>query len=358
MKSNFNLYNGKTVLVTGHTGFKGSWLCLILRHLGAKVVGYSLLPDTEENLFSILNLSEKMSSVIADIRDKQSLNETFHKYQPEIVFHLAAQPLVRKSYLQPYYTYDVNVNGTLNVLDSIQKTSSVRSFINVTTDKVYKNEELNIPFEENYALDGFDPYSNSKSCSDLITQCYKRCFFDKNNVAVSSVRAGNVIGGGDFAEDRIIPDCIRAARKNEIIEVRNPNSIRPYQHVLEPLFAYLSLAIEQEKDPLLSDCYNIGPRMEDCISTKRLVEIFCDCWGNHINWKANIEPNSPHEANFLKLNCRKLNKAIDWTPQLNITQAVSMVCEWSKAYLEHENLEKIMISQIDQYIALIFNRNN
>lgn len=353
MKTNFNLYNGKTVLVTGHTGFKGSWLSLILQHLGANVVGYSLSPETEENLFSILNLSKKVTSVIADIRDKTKLGETFQKYKPEIVFHLAAQPLVRKSYSNPFYTYDVNVNGTLNVLDAIQKTPSVKSFINVTTDKVYKNEELNIPFEEGFALDGYDPYSNSKSCSDLITQCYKRCFFDKCDIAVSTVRAGNVIGGGDFAEDRIIPDCVRAARKHESIVVRNPNSIRPYQHVLEPLFAYLWLALEQLKDHSLSGSYNIGPRMEDCVSTKQLVEIFCANWGEHINWKANIDPNSPHESNFLRLSCSKLNKVIGWKPQLNIKQAISLVCEWSKVYLNQGNIEKVTLRQIDQYTDLI-----
>lgn len=353
MKSNFDFYKGKTVLVTGLTGFKGSWLGFILSNLGADVIGYSLEPIEKTSLYSILKLEKKVNSIISDIRDREKLNEVIKKYKPEIVFHLAAQPLVRESYLDPYYTYDVNFNGTLNILDSVLKSNSVKSFVNVTTDKVYRNNETNIAFKEDFSLDGYDPYSNSKSCSDLVTQCYKRCFFEKNDVAISTVRAGNVIGGGDFSKDRIIPDCVRAAKKSKDIVIRNPNSIRPYQHVLEPLFAYLLIAKEQYNNIQLSGSYNIGPNSEDCVTTRELVELFCKEWGNGLKWICNTELNAPHEANFLKLDCEKIKSTFDWRPLLNISEAVNLVCSWSKSYLNKDNVENITLDQINAYLDMI-----
>lgn len=346
---NFDFYKGKTVLITGHTGFKGSWLSLILSNLGANVVGYSLAPKKDNNLFSILQLDKKVTSIISDIRDKNFVNSIFGKYQPQIVFHLAAQPLVRDSYLAPHYTYDVNINGTLNVLDSVYKTRSVKSFVNVTTDKVYKNNETDRFFKEGDPLDGYDPYSNSKSCSDLITNCYKRCFLNDSNVAVSIVRAGNVIGGGDFSKDRIIPDCINAAIENKSIVIRNPNSIRPYQYVLEPLFAYLLIAREQYENKKISGTYNIGPNPKDCVTTKELVDMFCKEWGNGSNWISKNDSNAPHEANFLKLDCEKIKTTFNWNPIFSISDAIKKVCDWYKAYFSKKNILNLTLDQINEY---------
>lgn len=346
---NFDFYKGKTVLITGHTGFKGSWLSLILSNLGANVVGYSLAPKKDNNLFSILQLDKKVTSIISDIRDKNFVNSIFDKYQPQIVFHLAAQPLVRDSYLAPHYTYDVNINGTLNVLDSVYKTRSVKSFVNVTTDKVYKNNETDRFFKEGDPLDGYDPYSNSKSCSDLITNCYKRCFLNDSNVAVSIVRAGNVIGGGDFSKDRIIPDCINAAIENKSIVIRNPNSIRPYQYVLEPLFAYLLIAREQYENKKISGTYNIGPNPKDCVTTKELVDMFCKEWGNGSNWISKNDSNAPHEANFLKLDCEKIKTTFNWNPIFSISDAIKKVCDWYKAYFSNKNILNLTLDQINEY---------
>ena len=241
-------YKGKKVLVTGHTGFKGTWLCEMLAKVGADVTGYALMPLTETNLFSLCGTENKIYSVIGDIRDYGRLKKVFEEVRPEIVFHLAAQPLVRESYLNPRYTYETNVMGTVNICECIRECGGVRSFLNVTTDKVYKNNEWEWGYRENEPLDGFDPYSNSKSCSELVTHSYINSFFNEIGVAVSTARAGNVIGGGDFAQDRIVPDCIRAAQTHRDIIVRNPHSIRPYQHVLEPLFAYLMIAQKQYQD--------------------------------------------------------------------------------------------------------------
>ena len=252
-----NFYKGKRVLVTGHTGFKGSWLCRILIGAGAQVTGYSLNPPTQPNLFSICGMEEHMDSVIGDIRDRDHLMEVFDQAQPEIVLHLAAQPIVRESYKDPVGTYETNVMGTVNILECIRQRSCVRSFLNVTTDKVYENKEWEWGYRENDPLDGYDPYSNSKSCSELVTHSYQKSFFAERATAISTARAGNVIGGGDFAADRIIPDCIRAARKKEDIIVRNPHSTRPYQHVLEPLMMYLTIAMKQYEDPSFAGYYNV-----------------------------------------------------------------------------------------------------
>ena len=270
-----SFYKGKTVLITGHTGFKGSWMCKLLSMAGAKVIGYSLTPPTTPSLFELSGVEKEIVSVIGDIRDLAKLNETMQKYRPEIVIHMAAQPIVRESYAKPVYTYETNVMGTVNICEAVRLCDSVKSFVNVTTDKVYKNNEWEWGYRENDALDGYDPYSNSKSCSELVTSSYIKSFFYNRDIAVSTCRAGNVIGGGDFAKDRIIPDCVRAMEAKQEITVRNPYSTRPYQHVLEPVVTYLVLAMKQYEDKSLAGNYNIGPDDCDCAATGELVDLFC-----------------------------------------------------------------------------------
>lgn len=345
-----DFYCGKKVLITGHTGFKGSWLCKILIDAGAEVVGYALKPPTEPNLFSICEIKDKMLSIEGDIRDCQKLMKVFDTVQPEIVIHLAAQPIVRVSYKNPVYTYETNVMGTVNVCECVRMHSCVKSFLNVTTDKVYKNEEWEWGFRENEPLDGFDPYSNSKSCSELVTHSYINSFYNHMEVSVSTARAGNVIGGGDFAEDRIIPDCIRAAIAKKNIIVRNPYSTRPYQHVLEPLSAYLMIAKAQYMDKKKSGFYNVGPDEKDCITTGRLVDLFCEKWGQNIQW-INEYDGGPHEANFLKLDCSKIKKCLNWMPKWGVEEAIEKTVEWSKIYEKHGRIETCMEQQIYDFFG-------
>lgn len=346
VKKMYEFYKGKKVLVTGHTGFKGSWLCKMLLELGAEVYGYSLNPPTSPSLYELSGLDKEIHSEIGDVRDLEHLQEYFQKVQPEVVFHLAAQPIVRESYKEPVYTYETNVMGTVHMLECVRLTKSVKSFLNVTTDKVYENKEWQWGYRENEPLDGFDPYSNSKSCSELVTHSYKNSFFADGSVAVSTARAGNVIGGGDFAVDRIIPDCVRAAIKGEEIVVRNPNSTRPYQHVLEPLYVYLLIAMMQEKDRKYEGYYNVGPEESDCVTTGVLVDLFCEKWQEGLQWKNVSETNAPHEANFLKLDCSKLKSTFGWKPFFNISKAVELTVEFSKLYMQNEDVSKCMKQQI------------
>lgn len=348
MKLDLNFYKGKKVFVTGHTGFKGSWLCKILSNAGAEVTGYSLQPPTEPSLFEIAEIEKDVNSVIGDIRDYDSLKKAFDKAQPEIVIHLAAQPIVRDSYKDPSYTYETNVMGTVNILECVRNSDCVKSFLNVTTDKVYLNKEWHWGYRENEELDGFDPYSNSKSCSELVTHSYKNSFFADGNVAISTARAGNVIGGGDFANDRIIPDCVRAAQKNEDIVVRNPFSTRPYQHVLEPLFAYLMIAAAQYEDGKFADYYNVGPDDVDCFQTGALVDLFVTKWGEGLKW-INRYDGGPHEANFLKLDCSKLKMTFDWKPRWNLEKAVEKVVEWSKCWIANGDIRICMDRQMEEF---------
>jgi CDP-glucose 4,6-dehydratase len=341
-------FSGKNVLITGHTGFKGSWLCRILIGAGAKVTGYSLLPPTAPNLFNICGIQNEVDSIIGDIRDLAYLKSVFNRVKPEIVLHLAAQPIVRDSYKEPVYTYETNVMGTVNILECARLSDSVKSFLNVTTDKVYKNNEWEWGYRENEPLDGFDPYSNSKSCSELVTHSYKDSFFADGKVAVSTARAGNVIGGGDFANDRIIPDCVRAAMKGETIIVRNPHSIRPYQHVLEPLCAYLMIIQAQYEDASKSGYFNVGPDECDCVTTGELVDLFCDYWGEGLAWE-NHFVGGPHEAHFLKLDCSKLKSKFQWQPRWNVSTAVEKTVEWTKVYMNGCNVKKCMDDQIDAF---------
>lgn len=342
-------YKGKKILITGHTGFKGSWLSEILVRWGANVSGFSLSPPTEPNLFNLLELESKMDSFIGDIRDLKALNEVFNEIKPEIVIHMAAQPLVRESYENPVYTYETNVLGTVNICECIRNSKSVKSFLNVTTDKVYENKEKQEGYKEDEKLDGFDPYSNSKSCSEIITHSYNNSFFKELNIATSTARAGNVIGGGDFAKDRIIPDCVKSALSHEDIIIRNPYSTRPYQHVLEPLNVYLTIVKEQYEDMNYSGYYNVGPNDEDCISTGDLATLFCQKWDNSLKWINKSEKNAPHEANFLKLDSTKIKETFGWEPKWGITEAVEKTVEWTKSYSNNEDIIKCTDKQIDEF---------
>ena len=341
-------YQGRRVLVTGHTGFKGTWLCRILTLAGAKVTGYSLKPPTDPSLFQIAGLEDLMDSRIGDIRDRNHLMQVFQEVSPELVCHLAAQPIVRDSYKDPVYTYETNVMGTVNLLECVRLFPCVRSVLNVTTDKVYENREWEYGYRECDPLDGYDPYSNSKSCSELVTHSYKKSFFQNNPCAVSTARAGNVIGGGDFANDRIIPDCVRAMGRKQEIVVRNPASIRPYQHVLEPLFVYLQIVQRQYEDRTVEGYYNVGPDDCDCVTTGQLATVFCELWGQEARWVSQGD-GGPHEANFLKLDCSKLKHVLGWRPRWNIREALELTVEWSKAYLEGEEILAVMDRQIGSY---------
>lgn len=345
-----DFYRGKKILVTGHTGFKGSWLCRILINAGAKVTGYALEAPTVPNLFSLSDIEDKMYSVIGDIRDLSHLQSVFEEVQPEIVFHLAAQPIVRDSYKNPVYTYETNVMGTVNICECVRMNPCVKSFLNVTTDKVYENKEWEWGYREHEPLDGFDPYSNSKSCSELVTHSYINSFYAQMDVAVSTARAGNVIGGGDFANDRIIPDCIRAARGKRDIIVRNPHSTRPYQHVLEPLAVYLTIAEKQYENKTFAGFYNVGPDDCDCVTTGELADIFCEKWGEGMKW-LNQHDGGPHEANFLKLDCSKIKKTFGWKPRWHVEEAVEKTVEWSKVYFAGGDIPACMDRQIQEFFG-------
>lgn len=351
MKDVFDFYKGKRVFVTGHTGFKGSWLSRILVDAGAEVTGYALEAPTQPNLFSLAGLTGRMTSVIGDVRDLDSLRAAFHAAQPEIVLHLAAQPIVRDSYKNPAYTYETNVMGTVNILECVRSSTFVRSFLNVTTDKVYHNNEWPWGYREDEPLDGFDPYSNSKSCSELVTHSYQNSFFANGRVAISTARAGNVIGGGDFANDRIIPDCVRAIQEGIPLLLRNPGSTRPYQYVLEPLFAYLMIACRQFADQAYRGWYNVGPDECDCVTTGELAELFRQKWGAGLSCESCSEINAPHEANFLKLDCSKLKSVFGWRPRWHIEEAVERTVAWTRVWLAGGDIPAEMDQQIYEYTS-------
>ncbi len=351
MSFDLRFYKEKKVLLTGHTGFKGAWMSTMLVNAGAKVIGYSSCSKTEERLFDLCGVKDQIAHIKGDVRNLDYLLEIFKIYQPEIVIHMAAQPIVRLSYADPVSTYSTNVMGTVNVCEAIRQTSSIRSFLNVTTDKVYENKEWEWGYRENEPLDGYDPYSNSKSCSELVTHCYKNSFFADGRVSVSTARAGNVIGGGDFANDRIIPDCIRAAVNHEDIIVRNPYSTRPYQHVLEPIYAYLMIAAKQYEDHKYASWYNVGPDDQDCFQTSALVELFVKHWGEGLKWVSKHE-GGPHEANFLKLDCSKLKTIFGWKPHWNLETAVKKVVEWSKVWVEGQDVRRVMDKQIKEFLEV------
>lgn len=372
-------YRGKKVMITGHTGFKGSWLSVVLSNLGAKVVGFSSCSKEEIRLFDLCGIEREIIHIKGNIQNFQTVLQAFQEHKPEIVIHMAAQPLVRFSYENPLETYATNVMGTVHVLEAVRRTGSVKSVVNVTTDKVYENKEWCWGYRENEPLDGFDPYSNSKSCSELVTHAYIRSFFSSSSpsssslsssggssssssssggsssesslgIRISTARAGNVIGGGDFAKDRIIPDCVRAAIIKQPIVVRNPSSIRPYQHVLEPLFAYLRIAQEQYENVEKAGYYNVGPDEKDCVSTRELVELFCKEWGEGLSWINKSENNAPHEANFLKLDCSRMKSVFKWKPRWGIKKAIEKTIEWSKVWQSGKDVREIMNKQIEEFV--------
>ena len=345
-------FQNKRVFVTGHSGFKGAWLCAILTMAGAKVTGFSLRPSETKSLFMLSGLESKMISNFGDIRNYKELKTSFDAACPEIVIHMAAQPIVRVGYKEPVYTYETNVMGTVHLLECIRTSQApVKSVVNITTDKVYQNKEWVWGYRENDTLNGFDPYANSKSCSEFVTDCFKNSFLQDQGTAVSTARAGNVIGGGDFAVDRIIPDCIRAAMNNVPIQVRNPASVRPYQHVLDPLAAYLLIAQRQYEEPNLAGCYNIGPDNCDCVSTSTLVDIFCRTWGDGVNWECKA-CNGPHEDKILKLDCSKIKDILGWKPHWHIEEAVARTVYWTKAWINKCSPLDCMEKQIKDYFQL------
>ena len=350
MDFDLGFYANKRVLLTGHTGFKGTWMSVMLANAGADIIGYSTCSKSEPRLFDLCGIKDQITHIKGDVRDLDHLMEVFSSYQPEIVIHMAAQPLVRESYKDPVNTYSTNVMGTVNVCEAIRRTHSVRSFLNVTTDKVYENKEWEWGYRENEPLDGYDPYSNSKSCSELVTHSYKSSFFSDDSVAVSTARAGNVIGGGDFAEDRIIPDCIRAVVRGEDIVVRNPCSTRPYQHVLELLYAYLMIAAMQYQDGKYASWYNVGPDDHDCFQTGALVDLFVKYWGEGAKW-VNQYDGGPHEATFLKLDCSKLKSTFGWAPHWDLEKAVEKTVEWSKVWLTGGDVRACMDQQIKEFLS-------
>lgn len=351
---NKNFWQGRKVFLTGHTGFKGSWLSLWLHSMGAEVTGYALKPPTVPALYEICKTDELMSSVIADIRDRKVLENAILQAQPDIVIHMAAQPLVRESYINPAETYEINVMGTVNLFEAIRKCASVKAVVNVTTDKCYENKEWSWGYRENEPMGGYDPYSNSKSCSELITASYRKSFFnikdyDKHGVALASARAGNVIGGGDWAKDRLIPDCVRSLLNNEKIFIRSPKSIRPWQHVLEPLSGYLLLAQKlYQEGPSYAEGWNFGPEDNDAKPVDWIVNKLCEKWGDDATYLIDKGPH-PHEANYLKLDISKAKTQLNWQPKWNIETALDKIVEWTIAYKNHKNMCEITLKQIKEY---------
>ena len=353
MNELFSFYAGKKVFLTGHTGFKGTWLSRILLQAGAEVTGFALEPPTEPSLFVQTGTAGQMHSLCGDIRDGEKLKQALVAVKPDIVFHLAAQPIVRTSYRDPVGTYASNVMGTVHVLEAVRAAPCVRSFVNVTTDKVYLNREWAWGYRENEELCGYDPYSNSKSCSELVTYSYRNSFFCGDDApAISTARSGNVIGGGDYAVDRIIPDCIRAVESGKEIFLRNPYSMRPYQHVLECLRGYLMLAKAQYECRETAGAYNFGPDEESCVTTGELAALFCAGWGNGASWKGVPEADAPHEANFLKLDCSKSKSVLGWYPQWGIRDAVQRIVEWEKSVQGGAPAAAVTDGQIKAYFGI------
>ena len=349
-----SFWKGKRVFITGHTGFKGSWFCLWLRSLGAEVTGYALAPPTEPSLYELCSLDGLVNSTIADVRDVERLKSAVVEAVPEIVVHMAAQPLVRESYKNPIETYSTNVMGAVNVLEAVRVCDSVRVVVNITTDKCYENKEWVWGYREDEPLGGYDPYSSSKACSELVTSAYRSSFFNPekyndHGVAVASARAGNVIGGGDWARDRLIPDCVEALLKDEKILIRNPFSVRPWQHILEPLSGYLVLAQKLfEKGPEFAGAWNFGPDESDARPVQWLVEKICEKWGGIATYEIG-EGEHPHEAHYLKLDCSKAKTELGWCPRWNLEKAISAIIEWTEAYRDKKDLKEVSFRQIEEY---------
>lgn len=354
-KVNPSFWNGKKVFLTGHTGFKGGWLSIWLASMGAKVTGYALSPNTSPNLFEVAKVAQDLEqSHIADIRNLEVLQKAMAQAKPEIVIHMAAQPLVRYSYANPVETYATNVMGTVHVLESVRRLDSVRATVVVTTDKCYENKEWAWGYRENESMGGYDPYSNSKGCAELVTSAYRQSFFDPNKYAehgnaIASARAGNVIGGGDWSDDRLIPDAIKAFEAGKTLMIRNPLATRPWQHVLEPLSGYLVLAQELYKEGIKFDGgWNFGPRDEDARSVEDVINLLIKNWGEKASW-AHDASEQPHEAHALKLDISKARQYLHWAPKWNLDIAILNIVAWSKAYQESGDMNTFCMRQIEQY---------
>ena len=349
-----SFWKGKRVLLTGHTGSKGSWWSLWLQSMGAQVVGYALAPPTNPSLFEVAEVGKGMTSVIGDIRDLAQMKKVFAEHQPEVVIHMAAQPLVRYSYIDPVETYSTNVMGTVNLLEAVRNTASVKAVVNVTTDKCYENREWAWGYRENEAMGGYDPYSSSKGCAELVTAAYRNSYFhpDKyqtHGVAIASGRAGNVIGGGDWAEDRLIPDIMRAITDGKPVLIRNPHATRPWQHVLEPLSGYLILAQKLYEDGAsYAEGWNFGPNDEDAKPVQWIVEKLTQTWGEGASWILD-GGDHPHEAHYLKLDCSKAKARLDWHPHWHLEETLEAIIEWQRAYRDGKNMQALTLRQISAY---------
>ena len=351
LQTNPTFWQGKRVLLTGHTGFKGSWLSLWLQSMGAVIRGVALEAPTEPALFNVAQVADGMDHQIADIRDYEAIQELMTEFQPEIVIHMAAQPLVRLSYQQPIETYATNVMGTVHVLEAARQAGSVRAIVNITTDKCYENREWVWGYREDEPMGGHDPYSNSKGCAELVGSAYRRSFLKDAGIAMATARAGNVIGGGDWAADRLVPDILRALEKREPVLVRNPHAIRPWQHVLEPLSGYLLLAERlYEHGQVDAEGWNFGPRDEDARPVQWIVEHLCANWSHGATWS--LQPGEhPHEANFLKLDISKARQRLHWTPRWSLETALTRITEWHQAWLAKQDMRALCLQQISQYQA-------
>jgi CDP-glucose 4,6-dehydratase len=354
MGMNPSFWSGKKVFITGHTGFKGSWLSLWLQHFGARVTGYALQPPTNPSLFEVAQVEQGMASIIADIRDGAMIINTMRQAEPDIVIHMAAQPLVRHSYVDPVETYSTNVMGTVNLLEAIRQTSSVRAVVNITTDKCYENKEWVWGYRENEPMGGFDPYSSSKGCAELVTAAYRNSFFNLTKpghspIALATARAGNVIGGGDWAEDRLIPDILRAIQNGQSVNIRNPHATRPWQHVLEPLSGYLTLAEKlYTQGPAFAEAFNFGPAEGDAKPVQWIVEQLTQQWGDGANWKLD-QAEHPHEAHYLKLDCSKAKTRLNWEPRWTLAQALENIIEWHKMHQRGDDMRELTIRQITTF---------
>ncbi len=354
MVNNFltnNIFLDKKILITGHTGFKGSWLCILLNRLGADVYGYALAPPTDPSLFVDAKIEKLMTSFMGDIRDFQYLQQVLNEVKPEIIIHMAAQPLVRESYKNPIETYSTNVMGTVNLLEAIRQTEGIKVLVNVTSDKCYENKEWHWGYRENEPMGGYDPYSNSKGCSELVTESYRNSFFNPKNyshhgVAIATARAGNVVGGGDWADDRLIPDFIRSISKGEKLKIRNPHAIRPWQHVLDPLSGYLTLASHLFLYGVkYSGAWNFGPNDRDDKNVEWIANKICSLWGENVAYEIDSTP-QPHEATYLKLDCSKAKVELGWSSRWDLETSLTKIVDWAKSYNKNEDVRQLCVNQI------------
>jgi CDP-glucose 4,6-dehydratase len=350
-----SFWSGKHVFLTGHTGFKGGWLSLWLQSLGAHITGYALKPSTQPNLFEVASVEKGMRSIIGDIRDLDNLKKAMKEANPDILIHMAAQPLVRYSYTNPVETYATNVMGTVNVLEAARDNKNIKAILNVTSDKCYENHEIDRGYREDEPMGGFDPYSNSKGCAELASSAYRNSFFNiekykDHGVALATARAGNVIGGGDWAEDRLIPDFIRAIEAKQKVSIRNPHAIRPWQHVLEPLQGYLILCQKlYEEGPRFSESFNFGPDEKDAKNVEWIASQLVKAWGEGVTYEVNSNASSLHEAHFLKLDCTKAHQTLGWQPKWDVHLALEKIYAWHKAHLKNEDMHQYSLNDIKMY---------